>query len=792
MSSKKILSATLAGAMIISCAPNVYASDIEVIIDPLGTVYEMEDEILQVSDGEINHGESFYLMLVDEATGSPDDIYSGDVDNLRIYTDWEIGESRVNDEDILYKKAEDVIVSSTVVPSATYKLNVSLIMPGESTAFATVNGVTKADGTGWTTNEIASLSEADKDEIISRALSTLQIGDASLYQDIMLSFDYEEVLNPYVYNGVAYASESEFLSTASATKLTTSHYAYPATNPTHYTNNIADATAGYTQITSPIYNWNNSYYTSLDTAKEAAFDDSSNTAIQELPSGTPHNNATVYIGYEFATGQHIVTTGGNTLYVNADPSSFSEIGNLSTNGVVSGASLSGSSAFVWASSATLTAGDSIMITADATPPSNATYNTNVTTIPSGTSDFFVKNSDGTFTYTTSGYQSESSSAIYTSSDYIVGSFSASTNGAYYNTSTNTYYADKTTALNAFTPSVSINSVTTGYYSDNSGVITYKTEAELYRDLTASEVVYVSSTSAFPVAVSSALNVSRPASEWRDKTTFAVLTDITTALTTAHTQVQASATIQTLSQGEQLSASTTATSGTAILSGSDYYYFVEIETESYTGADAYDVVGYVAVGTSSSDAEDKGETEVSMLLTAGEYDYGNPQDGDIEIYGEDNAIVEFEEDAGEIYIIWDDEAMFIVDISNQDDLNLGYNTDFDSEFADRHGYANIDFLNFIAEPRFNRNGDFYIYADEDMYIYQLNEDGFAEEISGLEYDEDEEAWTFRTNQLTSYVIADEELVLTDEYGNIEEPEEWQEEEDEALLPTDVKPNPETGR
>ena len=99
----------------------------------------------------------------------------------------------------------------------------------------------------------------------------------------------------------------------------------------------------------------------------------------------------------------------------------------------------------------------------------------------------------------------------------------------------------------------------------------------------------------------------------------------------------------------------------------------------------------------------------------------------------------------------------------------------------YDYANIDFVNFEFEPSFNKNGTAYIYADEDAYIYEVTADG-AKEIKGLKWDEDYEAWTFKTRTLKSYAISDVEL---DEKTKTED-------KYESSKPEGGKENPDTGR
>ena len=128
----------------------------------------------------------------------------------------------------------------------------------------------------------------------------------------------------------------------------------------------------------------------------------------------------------------------------------------------------------------------------------------------------------------------------------------------------------------------------------------------------------------------------------------------------------------------------------------------------------------------------------------------------------------------------DEIEFEVSLSGQGKLNLAWNTDFNKEFGDMYDYANIDFLTFEYAPSFNKNGTVYLYAPEDAFVYEVTADG-AKEINGLKWDEDYEAWTFKTRTLGSYAISDVEL---DEKTVVEDKDD---------TTTDGgKENPDTGR
>ncbi len=126
--------------------------------------------------------------------------------------------------------------------------------------------------------------------------------------------------------------------------------------------------------------------------------------------------------------------------------------------------------------------------------------------------------------------------------------------------------------------------------------------------------------------------------------------------------------------------------------------------------------------------------------------------------------------------------FEVDVTGQGKLNLKNNQDFNKEFAAMYDYANIDFITFEKEPTFNKIGRVYIYAPEDAFIYEVTADG-AKEINGLEWDEDYEAWTFRTRTLGSYAISDVEL---------DEKTVTEDKDDSSSTTDDGKVNPDTGR
>ena len=193
----------------------------------------------------------------------------------------------------------------------------------------------------------------------------------------------------------------------------------------------------------------------------------------------------------------------------------------------------------------------------------------------------------------------------------------------------------------------------------------------------------------------------------------------------------------------------------------------------------DVAGSITIYKDSSDLRNP-ENGVNKVYLGVEYGYGTLNYDDPSLVWEDAEIVTFKNADGEEIMDFGDYFTFEVDVTGQGKLNLKNNQDFNKEFAEMYDYANIDFINFEYEPTFNKNGIAYIYADEDAYIYEVTADG-AKEIAGLKWDEDYEAWSFKTRTLKSYAISDVEL------------DEKTVTEDDSSSTTDGgKENPDTGR
>ena len=211
----------------------------------------------------------------------------------------------------------------------------------------------------------------------------------------------------------------------------------------------------------------------------------------------------------------------------------------------------------------------------------------------------------------------------------------------------------------------------------------------------------------------------------------------------------------------------------------YRYVVEINVPELDAAKTYDVAGEIKVAKTKTAAKDA--EAFNLDATVGHVDTIEEDSYNIT----DESIVKFDKDLSDVELTWgeDEVAMFEVNVAGQGKLNLAYNVDFNKEVADLDKSANMDFLTFEGNPSFNKNGTLYIYADADTYLYQVV-DGKLKAVNA-EYDEDYEAWTFKTRTLGAYVISDKELeeqVITD----------GDEDASSSTTEDGGKKNPDTGR
>ena len=184
---------------------------------------------------------------------------------------------------------------------------------------------------------------------------------------------------------------------------------------------------------------------------------------------------------------------------------------------------------------------------------------------------------------------------------------------------------------------------------------------------------------------------------------------------------------------------------------DYKYVAQINTKASYSTKEVDLNGTVkVVKKTSSNSSSASSVEVNAVVA---YERANV-DGDSLEVSKDSPVVTFDDVDGEVELTLGNNFTFIVNAKNQDELFLGYTEKPVSSIIDQNEDASIDFITFSSKPSFNRIGEFYIYADEDSYIYEVTENGLKK--LNAKYDEDSSAYVFETRTLTSYAISDMEL------------------------------------
>ena len=227
--------------------------------------------------------------------------------------------------------------------------------------------------------------------------------------------------------------------------------------------------------------------------------------------------------------------------------------------------------------------------------------------------------------------------------------------------------------------------------------------------------------------------------------------------------------------------------TSVKLGDERVYAIALElpeAESKT----QDLVGTITLYSTRTgrdlDKKDTEETKDYRTVEINlEYGYKTEDFDDVDDFA-DAQIVDFDDCDGEEDLDFGDYMTFTVNLDGQGKLNLKNNTKFVSEIADLDKSANMDFITFEQTPSFNKVGTAYIYAADDTYLYEVV-DGKLEAVDA-KYNEDYEAWEFKTRTLGQYVISDKELDLESITDNTDD-------KDDSSSTTDSgKTNPDTGR
>lgn len=189
-----------------------------------------------------------------------------------------------------------------------------------------------------------------------------------------------------------------------------------------------------------------------------------------------------------------------------------------------------------------------------------------------------------------------------------------------------------------------------------------------------------------------------------------------------------------------------------------FYYIAVTTQG-SSLDPVDVSGKIYLKGTSGTGDGKqrvdGHFTVDFTLAYGEVIVGSS----------DNSVVV--SSASKVYDLSDSEEKeftfqygpngselveVVTDVSNTDRLLLGYDTDEVETLTTIYNTANLDFVN--VKGTFKKTSDVTIYAKEGSYLYKY-ENGKLSAVDA-EYDDWDEAFTFRTKTLGTYVISDVKL------------------------------------
>ncbi len=113
-----------------------------------------------------------------------------------------------------------------------------------------------------------------------------------------------------------------------------------------------------------------------------------------------------------------------------------------------------------------------------------------------------------------------------------------------------------------------------------------------------------------------------------------------------------------------------------------------------------------------------------------------------------------------------DVQFSVPMYKQGKVNMAYSGAADKKLVLANPDADITFVNFLAAPSFDYNGELKFFGDKEgddaIYVYGYA-DGKVTDLK-LTYNEDDGAYVLKTNKLGAYVISDKKLVSAPATGD----------------------------
>lgn len=127
---------------------------------------------------------------------------------------------------------------------------------------------------------------------------------------------------------------------------------------------------------------------------------------------------------------------------------------------------------------------------------------------------------------------------------------------------------------------------------------------------------------------------------------------------------------------------------------------------------------------------------------------------------ESPIVEFSPDLSECTLFFGSAAEYDARFDRKTQFNLSYSDAEDTSIVNKNPNADMTFIKFFSKPRFDVSSEFRMGGEDKKYLYEITDKGLV----NLNAKKKGGYLSYKTNQLTSYVASDRELVSTKPSGS----------------------------
>lgn len=182
----------------------------------------------------------------------------------------------------------------------------------------------------------------------------------------------------------------------------------------------------------------------------------------------------------------------------------------------------------------------------------------------------------------------------------------------------------------------------------------------------------------------------------------------------------------------------------------YNYFVSIQTKSDYYTDLQNLYASVKVIKRTSSASAAAASRM-LNISVG---YQKMTAGSTFEVENEYPVIDFEFVDNETEMLFGMSISYTVNVREQSNLYMGYSMRPDVKVVEENPMADIQFIDFLAMPTFNRMGDLRFFTSAESYIYEYKNGNLT--LLQTTYDSDYDAYLLKTRNLTTYIISDRPL------------------------------------